>query len=285
MDHEKEPVTPCCDLPILLVEIQDNNTADEDTAKMMEETKQEKLPRTIVRSTRKALVKARKRLRLTFFKISPPGVPENLILEKLPQDVLQKHILSLLPRSQRFLAPVCRTFRDACEVEYEGKTETYLHGMSSVKQIEVYLEESNEHNDKTEYPSHEFGPGVAKYYVAAGTGQRDLVHWAGSRHWISCCGAARSGRLETLQWLREERRCRWNWKTCAAAEEGGHLEVLQWARANGCKLYSHASLCEDSCERGLTSVTWDSFDFSKPKAHNCPHNLLDDKQIESVSSW
>jgi len=283
MDHEKEPVAPCGDLPILLVEIQDNNMVNEDAAEIIEETKQEKPPRMIVRSTRKALVKARKRLRLTFFKMPSPGVPENLILEKIPQDILQKHILSMLPRSQRFLAPVCRTFRNACEVEYEGKTETYLHGMASVKQIELYLEESNEHNDKTEYPSHDFGPAMAKYYVAAGTGQRDLIQWAGSRHWISCRGAARSGRLETLQWLRKERRCRWNWKTCAAAEEGGHLEVLQWARANGCKLYSYAGAREDSCESGIKSVSWDSFDFSKPKKGNCPHNL--DDQIESLSSW
>eukprot|EP00588_Corethron_pennatum_P003914 CAMPEP_0194288324 /NCGR_PEP_ID=MMETSP0169-20130528/36562_1 /TAXON_ID=218684 /ORGANISM="Corethron pennatum, Strain L29A3" /LENGTH=222 /DNA_ID=CAMNT_0039035291 /DNA_START=164 /DNA_END=833 /DNA_ORIENTATION=+ len=179
MDHEKEPVAPCGDLPILLVEIQDNNMVNEDAAEIIEETKQEKPPRMIVRSTRKALVKARKRLRLTFFKMPSPGVPENLILEKIPQDILQKHILSMLPRSQRFLAPVCRTFRNACEVEYEGKTETYLHGMASVKQIELYLEESNEHNDKTEYPSHDFGPAMAKYYVAAGTGQRDLNNGRG----------------------------------------------------------------------------------------------------------
>ncbi|KAG5178060.1 hypothetical protein JKP88DRAFT_350445 [Tribonema minus] len=45
--------------------------------------------------------------------------------------------------------------------------------------------------------------------------------------------AARRGRLNLLEWLRENG-CPWDEHTCSGAAEGGHLEVLRWARANGC---------------------------------------------------
>ena len=54
-----------------------------------------------------------------------------------------------------------------------------------------------------------------------------------SRQEYLCEGAARSGHLEVLQWLRANG-CPWDEWTCKYAAEGGHLEVLQWARANGC---------------------------------------------------
>ena len=48
-----------------------------------------------------------------------------------------------------------------------------------------------------------------------------------------CTGAAKGGRLEVLEWLREKG-CPWDSCTCSWAAWGGHLEVLKWLRENGC---------------------------------------------------
>mmetsp|Transcript_11991 Transcript_11991/g.23889 ORF Transcript_11991/g.23889 Transcript_11991/m.23889 type:complete len:363 (-) Transcript_11991:194-1282(-) len=226
-----------------------------------EATKQPSTPFRLIRKSSKALAKVKTKwsLRRTS---SVMVVPENLIVKMLPRDILENRILSMLPRSHRFLAPVCGKFRDACEVKYEGRTETYLHGMASTKQIEMYLDESDESNDQSEYPSHDIGPRVAKRYVAAGTGQQDLIKWAGLTPFVSCRGAARGGHLETLKWMREERNCRWNWKTCAAAMLGGHLEVFEYARANGCNWkypYNTVETCEDLNGSKTEISHWERF--------------------------
>ena len=44
---------------------------------------------------------------------------------------------------------------------------------------------------------------------------------------------ARSGHLESVQWLRGEG-CPWSSSTCFYAVHHGHFEVLRWARENGC---------------------------------------------------
>jgi hypothetical protein len=49
----------------------------------------------------------------------------------------------------------------------------------------------------------------------------------------ACEWAASEGRLELLQWARQNG-CPWNEDTCEYAARGGHLEVLQWAHENGC---------------------------------------------------
>ena len=46
-------------------------------------------------------------------------------------------------------------------------------------------------------------------------------------------GAARSGNLELVQWLRGEG-CPWDKWVCSTAVVSGHAEVLRWARKNGC---------------------------------------------------
>ena len=46
-------------------------------------------------------------------------------------------------------------------------------------------------------------------------------------------GAAKSGNLGLVQWLRGEG-CPWDWETCDRAVDNGHVEVLRWVRANGC---------------------------------------------------
>jgi hypothetical protein len=45
--------------------------------------------------------------------------------------------------------------------------------------------------------------------------------------------AAKGGRLQTLQWAREQG-CPWDRNVSATAAEGGHLAVLQWLRQLGC---------------------------------------------------
>ena len=48
----------------------------------------------------------------------------------------------------------------------------------------------------------------------------------------ACRGAARTGQLEALKFLRGlSPRCPWNWWACFRAAQGGHLEVLKWARS------------------------------------------------------
>ena len=50
----------------------------------------------------------------------------------------------------------------------------------------------------------------------------------------TCAMAAKHGHLGILRWARANG-CEWDQDTCAWAADGGHLEILQWARANGCK--------------------------------------------------
>ena len=48
-----------------------------------------------------------------------------------------------------------------------------------------------------------------------------------------CEGAANSGDLKTLQWLRDQG-CPWDSYTWSTAFKNGHIETANWARANGC---------------------------------------------------
>jgi len=177
----------------------------------------------------------------------------DLIVSMLPSDLLAEHVFSMLPKYDRFLAPVCRSFRDACAVRCGRKTETYVYGMTSVKQMEVYLEERDCMNDNVklwDYGIHDSSE-KARAFIAAGTGQRDLVEWAGVVDEHSCNGAARSGCLLTLKWLREGG-CTWHEDTCRLAARGGHMEVLKWARANGCPWDEDA--CAAAAESGQLEV-------------------------------
>ena len=49
----------------------------------------------------------------------------------------------------------------------------------------------------------------------------------------SCMFAAREGRLQVLQWLREDG-ATWDSRVISCAEEGGYDYVVEWARENGC---------------------------------------------------
>jgi len=57
--------------------------------------------------------------------------------------------------------------------------------------------------------------------------------WRGSISSFTCAISAKSGQLQALQRLKENR-CDWNELTCAAAAQGGHLSIIQWARENDC---------------------------------------------------
>ena len=70
-----------------------------------------------------------------------------------------------------------------------------------------------------------------------------------------CAAAALIGRLDLLQYLREDG-CSWDKNTCYSAVEGSqqpllqkkHLEILQWALENGCPWSKRE--CLDACAEG-----------------------------------
>ena len=49
---------------------------------------------------------------------------------------------------------------------------------------------------------------------------------------FACEMAAEHGRLDVLQWLREQS-CEWDYRTCYKAARGGHRDLLVWAMNNG----------------------------------------------------
>ena len=76
----------------------------------------------------------------------------------------------------------------------------------------------------------------------------------------ACAAAARSGRLDTLQWL-HARGFPWDARTCAAAASRGHGHILRWAREQGCPcdkpcvahgacLYNHFGIAMELVESG-----------------------------------
>jgi hypothetical protein len=80
--------------------------------------------------------------------------------------------------------------------------------------------------------------------AAAQAGRVDVLEWArndagcGLPWDVLCAFAAGGGHLETLRWCRFEcePRCPWDQETTAAAAEKGHLKVIQWAVQHGCPL-------------------------------------------------
>mmetsp|Transcript_2875 Transcript_2875/g.9755 ORF Transcript_2875/g.9755 Transcript_2875/m.9755 type:complete len:296 (-) Transcript_2875:235-1122(-) len=76
-----------------------------------------------------------------------------------------------------------------------------------------------------------------------------------------CRLAARSGKLEVLQWARENG-CPWDADTCAEAALGGHLELLKWARKNGCS-WSESTCALAAFGGHLALLKW-------ARDHMCP---------------
>jgi hypothetical protein len=88
---------------------------------------------------------------------------------------------------------------------------------------------------------------------------------------LVCAAAARSGDLEELKALRENK-FPWDHWTCALAAGGGHLEVLQWAHENGCPWGEWTSKSAASVGR-LEVLKW-------LRANGCP---LDEETCSSAA--
>jgi len=145
----------------------------------------------------------------------------------LPGDILQM-IFGMLPASNRFIAPVCRQFRDQYEAaigeEKSHRTDTYAIGTEHA--LELFFEE--EERDSSIYcRKHKTS------LIGAGCGRIDWVERGGLFDEDTCSVAAREGQLRILQWLRA-RECPWDKRTCRAAARNGHLQLLKWAREEGC---------------------------------------------------
>jgi hypothetical protein len=86
--------------------------------------------------------------------------------------------------------------------------------------------------------------------LAAKGGRLQTVQWAREQGcplgYSVSEAAAGGGHLAVLQWLTQEG-CPWDSGTCEAAARGGHLEVLQWALQNGCPR------CSDVCSAAASS--------------------------------
>jgi len=151
---------------------------------------------------------------------------KNYIVKEFPEDLLRK-VLGTLPASHRFVAPVCRTFRDIYGTVCAGKKKetnaTHRCSVSSDAALRLYLDEGD----------YFCGRDYEMSRIGAGAGRTDWVTSGGVFDKRTCEAAARGGRLRVLKWLRG-RDCPWDWRTCAGAARGGHLKTLQWAREQGC---------------------------------------------------
>ena len=69
-------------------------------------------------------------------------------------------------------------------------------------------------------------------------GSVELLAWAKDNgcRWDAhtCALIAAGGRLEVLQWARDNYYCPWDERTCEAAAHRGHQDVAEWAWDNGC---------------------------------------------------
>jgi len=151
----------------------------------------------------------------------------NSITRALPEDIIKK-VFKKLPSSYRFIAPVCREFRDLygdTVGREKRKNKTYKYSICSENALEVYLDEAKLH----------FGRDEAASYVAAGAGRIDWVtRWGVWDEGYVCAAAARSGQIHVLKWMRGRGlEFDWNCYSCDAAARGGHLMVLQWLRERG----------------------------------------------------
>ena len=74
----------------------------------------------------------------------------------------------------------------------------------------------------------------------------------------ACRGAARTGQLEALKFLRGlSPRCPWNWWACFRAAQGGHLEVLKWARSQDPPCPWDEGTCFEAAREGqLEALKW-----------------------------
>jgi len=169
------------------------------------------------------------------------NAPPKHIAEVLPPELL-KEIFGMLPVSYRFVAPVCRRFRDvymksrkspysmfqnASYVESrKSPYRTFVYSIVSEGAFELYLDERGYRGSIRENQIS---------YIGAGCGRIDWLERGGVFNRWTCYAAAVGGKLRVLKYLRG-RGCPWGSETCRGAARYGHLEVRRWARKNGCPL-------------------------------------------------
>jgi hypothetical protein len=92
----------------------------------------------------------------------------------------------------------------------------------------------------------------------------------------TCAYAAKSGRLDILQWARANG-APWDKWTCAHAAEGGALEALKWAHANGCPMDEWT--CAYAAKEGRMDVLrW-------ARSVGCPFNGLAVEYAEAAKHY
>ena len=90
-------------------------------------------------------------------------------------------------------------------------------------------------------------------WAGARDGDLDFLKWAMDHGAIinedTCWGAASTGQLPVLRWLRETVGCPWDFQTLSAATSGGHLEVVQWCLDYGAP-WNRETACMEAAAGG-----------------------------------
>mmetsp|Transcript_18564 Transcript_18564/g.36984 ORF Transcript_18564/g.36984 Transcript_18564/m.36984 type:complete len:233 (-) Transcript_18564:40-738(-) len=160
------------------------------------------------------------------------AAPDSSLINKTLPDVLLREIFMSLPVSNRFVAPVCRRFRDLHAVVHgDKKNRTYEYSIHSDAALDMRLREEQQEEDAEEDTEEDRRQETSR--IGAGSGRRDWVERGGLFDGTTCMAAAAGGQLRVLRWLRG-RGCPWDWRTCSQAAKGGHFAVLRWAREQGC---------------------------------------------------
>jgi len=160
---------------------------------------------------------------------------------------IRKNIFRMLPASHRFVAPVCRQFRDdyaAARVKtYRCKTCKFSLTPEDAARGKAHRYDTCKLSLTTEDALRLFFREERTYghyhrqretsLIGAGCGRTDWVERGGVFDARTCLAAAKCGQLDVLRWLRL-RDCPWDKRTCAGAARQGHLRVLKWARVAGC---------------------------------------------------
>jgi len=138
----------------------------------------------------------------------------------------------------RYAPLACKMFLRTSKLNtYFKKITTGESVTSSVSCAKKYFEDEGTGKDKLEF----FWDNAARY------GRVDVMEWARQQGYHqhvyvdlekfsyigknTCRRAAECGKLQALQWFRENE-CDWDESTYEAAAENGHLSVLQWAKEN-----------------------------------------------------
>ena len=168
----------------------------------------------------------------------PPYVPETAIaaaattespLDQLDASVFSEIVSFVGDHNYRFVAGINRRFQQTYSEVFRNDRRTLLTG-ATVEHSKICWEEMN--RDRPEFQHRlcsaavEHGNLQALQYLRS-TGIN--CKWDAS----TCASAARTGRLDLLQWCREMG-CPWDNWTCYYAAGTGNLNLLQWCRNNGC---------------------------------------------------